>query len=333
MKRKLLGRVSAVAMASAMMVSMFGMTTFAADKVTSVDLTKTITADSNVLAPDADFTFTVEPATVSDGTENTEGEVVYSGVGGGASFGIGDNTIDFAPGDNLSKSTQISLNSSVFKAPGIYRYEVKESAGSYDGMSYSDSVYYLDLYVVNGTNGFEIDAAIVRNSEGNKVDDIEFINTYTTNNLTVQKTVTGNQGNLTKEFGFSITVTAAGGAEEQYTMIVTNQNQSTESYTLTSGEEKTFTLANGETAVIYGLSANDSYVVNETDRNADGYTTTVSGSENGKISQDTTVTYTNNRNVTAPTGIIMNIAPYIVLVAFAAVAALFFLRRRNNREF
>ena len=110
-----------------------------------------------------------------------------------------------------------------------------------------------------------------------------------------------------------------------------------DSVTLTSGTPGTIYLSNGETATIYGLDSDDKYTVTETDYTDDGYKTKVDDqtgrTKTDTIDKDTTVIFENNRNVSTPTGIIMNIAPYIVLVAFAAVAALFFLRRRNNREF
>ena len=95
-------------------------------------------------------------------------------------------------------------------------------------------------------------------------------------------------------------------------------------------------MKNGESVIIYGLSEDDEYTVTETDYTADGYTTTIDGTEgrekSGTISADTNVAFVNTKNATTPTGIVMNIAPYVLMVAVAAVLAVVFLRKRNTFE-
>lgn len=41
------------------------------------------------------------------------------------------------------------------------------------------------------------------------------------------------------------------------------------------------------------------------------------------------MTVTNTKNATTPTGVIMNIAPYVLMVALAGGIAFFFLRRKH----
>lgn len=333
MKKKTVSRLSAMFMAGAMMVATFGMSVCAEDKVTSVPVTKTITADANVQAPNTNFSFTVVPAEAD--TTLDDDTVVYKGVAGGAYFAGNADTLSFAPGDALSKSTNISLNSSVFTKPGIYRYVVTETAGNYDGMSYSTVSYNLDVYVVLEDTTLKIDGVILNDTplgtgEG-KSAGIVFANTYTTNDLTVTKSVTGNQGDKNKDFSFTVRVTGSNEGEK-YTMMVGG-----ESVVLESGKDATFTLKDGQSAVIYGLSANDTYKVEEENYKADGYTTTIGEDETrsseGKIETDTTVTVVNDKNVTTPTGIIASYAPYILMVVVAGAAVVLFLRRRNRAEF
>ena len=103
--------------------------------------------------------------------------------------------------------------------------------------------------------------------------------------------------------------------------------------TLATGKDsQTITLKDGQSATIHGLSATDTYSVEEVDYTKDGYTTTVDGAKSGSISADTTVTFTNHKEATAPTGIMLNIAPYVLMVAVAAVLAVVFLRKRNSFE-
>ncbi|HJC88165.1 MAG TPA: QVPTGV class sortase B protein-sorting domain-containing protein, partial [Candidatus Eisenbergiella intestinigallinarum] len=50
----------------------------------------------------------------------------------------------------------------------------------------------------------------------------------------------------------------------------------------------------------------------------------------GNLNADKTIVYENIRNASTPTGVVLNIAPYIAMVALAGVLAFVFLRRRHN---
>ena len=103
----------------------------------------------------------------------------------------------------------------------------------------------------------------------------------------------------------------------------------------------TFELGNGEFAVVYGLSAGDKYTVSEEDCSGEGYVTKINDNKvtggnytiTGSLSADATIRYENIRNASTPTGVILNIAPYIAMVALAGVLAFVFLRRRHNDSF
>ena len=84
--------------------------------------------------------------------------------------------------------------------------------------------------------------------------------------------------------------------------------------------------------MIYGLTKNDTYTVMETE--VEGYTTTVNEKAANTLTDnavDTSkVTFVNDKGSDAPTtGVILNIAPYILMVALAGVLAFFFLRKRH----
>ena len=117
-------------------------------------------------------------------------------------------------------------------------------------------------------------------------------------------------------------------------------------YTLTSGALQQVSLTDGQEFVIYGLSENDTYTVEETSYAAEGYTTTVDkayvegdtreDSETGDFvsvkvgTDDDSVMFYNYKNATAPTGIVMNVAPYVLLVVVAAACCFVFLRKRRE---
>ena len=140
--------------------------------------------------------------------------------------------------------------------------------------------------------------------------------------LTVEKKVTGNMGDTNQKFAFKGTNVYGGNA----------------TFNLTDGKSETFKLKVGEEATV-------------TETAAAGYTTTISDNADGKAgtakesslkytykvaedSPDTvTVTYTNDKTINPPNGIITTIAPYAIMVVLAAGAGVYFVysRRRRNR--
>ena len=338
-------RLAAALMTGAMMVSMMGMTAMAQGpsqaEPKNVTITKKITKDANFYAPNTTFTFAVEPGDAVSAEDNG-GVEIYEGLPGGATFVEDENVISSTPKkDDIGQmeitvgTTQITVND-VFDKPGIYRYVVKETPGSYEGIGYTDEEKYFDIYV--NSNGDVYAYTFTDSSAADVKDDGVFVNDYskgagdedTPHDLTIKKTVTGNQGDKTAEFAFELSVSGADG-EQYYVTYGNNKN-----ITLKSGDQaQTIYLTNEQSAVIYGLSKGDNYTVKEIAANQDGYTTTIdseettTGAKSGYITADTTITYKNDRTVSTPTGVILNIAPYILMVALAGVLAFFFLRKRH----
>ena len=359
MKRKLLGRVSAVAMASAMMVSMFGMSVSAAgvttgDDIDSVNYTKIVNTDGNTYAPNTTFKFEVsngEAGTLASDGEN-ENVVYVKGVTGGLTAG---NGVTFTPSGSTPQSSYsqtgtLGVNAGAFEEAGVYHYVVKEAATNYEGIVIGGEEYDVYLYVYSDKDDLYVGNVVAMEKDTTTKADLNFTNDYgadeeendSTHDVTITKNITGNMANMADTFHFDVTVNGANG--EWYKVVVKEnaEDQNGTEYHIVSGTPATYEIGHGGTIQIFGLTETDSYSVSEQEAGHNGYTTTVSGDatsvDNKTVSgsltaDDTNITYTNNKATSTPTGIIMNIAPYIVLLAFAAVAALFFLRRRNNREF
>lgn len=107
--------------------------------------------------------------------------------------------------------------------------------------------------------------------------------------LVVSKTVTGNAGDKTKKFDFTITFDAAGDFKYTGDGVAANS-------TIRSGD--TVLLAHGESITIAGLPKDTSYEVIEGDYSKDGYTTSSTG-DKGQIATDDirTAAFVNTRNV------------------------------------
>lgn len=347
-KNEIMKRLSAIILSGTMMFAM-GTSVFATEQayepmplceteetggtnsLASVTLTKTVTTGAYVKAPNTSFTFSVASA---DQETDSKGVVTASeGITGGLYFATGKDTITFTPSDtSFSKTTEISIDKTKFTIPGIYHYEVKETAGSYDGMTYDSTTYDVYVYVENDTNSSNglIVSAVESKNNGIK-SALTFNNKYDTNTLTLKKVITGNQAHKSKEFKFTLTINGAAG--EKYTAVNGDNSQE-----LTSGTPVTYDLGNDETVVVYGLSANDTYTIVEEDCSKDGYVTTIAGAdETDKLTATGTVdiekgenvTYTNTKQVNPPTGIITNVLPYVLMVVAAAGLAFVFLRKRE----
>ena len=334
MKRNMIKRIAAVAMAGAMMVSMSVPTMADGEQIEKTNvIQKSITKGNNVYTPNTSFTFSVTPGTGHDADIENNIPKVENGLPEGA-YIPKDSKITFAPDQSKLTDTTvtstagitIAINKDIFKNAGygIYRYNVTEVTPNpkYDGMSYSTQTKFLDVYYSKA--GFDY---LFTNENSTGKDDGTFVNDYVTGILTVTKAIGGDQAKPTDEFEFTITINGADG--EMYHV----EYGASETAEITSGTPTTIKLQGGEKAEIYGLSAEDSYTVEEADYSSIGYTTTVENKPGRTYSatfkNDNQVDFKNVKNPIAPTGIVMDIAPYIIMVAAAGVLAFVFLRRRS----
>lgn len=369
MEKIMLKKVSTVTAAGIMMTAMLGMQVSAAessDSETTVKktpmITKQITKESNIYAPKTTFKFTVAPGTAVPAGGNQK--AIYAGPANGVT--LDKDVIASVPADSdignekiTVGTTKLNVNESVFTKgedakPGIFRYVVSEAAtdkdgNAYEGVAYTKEQKYFDVYVTSDDDGnLEVSSYLFadKNNPESK-DEGVFTNDYssqhdTLKDLTVKKEVTGNQGNRNKDFKFTIKVDGAAG--EQYYVTFSDGKAPT---TLVSGEAKTITLKDNETAKIFGLSETDEYTVTEASYADDGYTTTIDNEEKltatGTIKKDkearTTaengdknITVVNDKTTNSPTGIFLHVAPYIALIGAAIASSLLFFRRKRVKD-
>lgn len=111
-----------------------------------------------------------------------------------------------------------------------------------------------------------------------------------TGNLIIKKTVSGSEGDKTKDFTFTISLT------DDKNAALTEQFDYTGSKTGKIASGDTVTLKHGQSITIENIPADSKYTVTETEANADGYTTTTSGAI-GIIEDDRTETaaFTNRK--------------------------------------
>ena len=95
----------------------------------------------------------------------------------------------------------------------------------------------------------------------------------------------------------------------------------------------TFDLRHGQTASLTNLPYGMSYTVIEDDYTGEGYTTAVTGDSGTIEAAAATAEFTNTKGGSIDNGVLLDSAPYAVLLAMAAAGgAVMFLRRRSQRS-
>lgn len=316
-----------------------------------VTITSKLTMDKYAVEPNADFKYTIAPAEASELT-NT-GMPATAGVEGAVSLSPssvnysaeGLSSEDNADGvtKTITAQMSVSLVTSRFAAPGIYRYKITQTPLELDGLNVVYKELFLDVYVENGNSGLVAKGCTLSTAAGSGSKISGFENKYVTHKLTITKVVAGNQGDKNKDFEFTVTIKGADGETYKYGTVkngVTTMNKTTTK----SGATFTETLKHGESVIVYGLSSEDKFAVTEADYHGDGYKTSykigdgTNSTEGSSIAEeaigayDTTVIFTNTKDATVPTDVIRTVAPYVAIVAFAAVMGVVFFRPRRNRR-
>ena len=247
---------------------------------------------------------------------------------------------------SYTKTGKIKVDATKFTEPGVYHYLVTETQDTYDGITYDVTPRHVYVYVVNGTDGYEVEAVkVVKDGDTAKEDNLKIVNSYgdgsTPNDdihdFIIKKTVTGNQGHKNKPFSFTVTIdgdNADKEGAEKYMAVKTPKTGEAETIHITDGVTQTFTLMDSETLHIYGLSEKDKYTVTETDYSADGYTTTVKeDNAEGTLTADgITVEFINHKQVGPATGVAMTFAPYVLLVAAAGGLGAVVLGKKKRED-
>lgn len=315
---------------SATMIMSMGLTVFAEDTNTdaaNVTINKVYKeVNEGTVSPEETFTLKqVGNGVVKDGEADTAPAL---GTIGGAAFAKGAATVDGATGD-------ITIALPEYSRVGVYEYTLQEVAGSTAGVTYYGNSIKLVVTVIQSENG-KLRVAAVHTEEEGEAKNNSFENQYSAGTLNVTKTVTGNLGDQSKKFDFTvvftkpegknvnseITATVAGVAATDFNPVF--ETNGTYTYT--------FKLAHGETATFTNIPYGVEYVVTET---ADQkYTTTKTNDEGMINSASVTAAFTNNKSGNVDTGINMDSLPYILVFAgVLVIAAIAFIARKRRMEY
>ena len=315
-----------------------------------VTIASKLTMDENAMVPSVMFNYSIAPADSSE-CASTSGMPVTPGVPDAVS--LSPDSVNYSDkkwnhenaGGTTTITAQLSavLDASEFTAPSIYRYKITQQKPVLDGLEVTHGALFLDVYVENDNSGLVAKGCTLSTAAGSGDKTSGFENNYVTHKLTIKKVVAGNQGEKNRDFDFTFTIKGVDGESYEYATV--KNDATTMSQTpAKSGTAVTVSLKHGESVIVYGLSSNDTYAINEADYSSAGYKTSYkigeSGTEvEGKVIEatsigayDALVAFTNTKDVTVPTDVIRTVVPYAAIVAFAAVMGVVFFRPRRNRR-
>lgn len=145
-------------------------------------------------------------------------------------------------------------------------------------------------------------------------------------NISVTKTVRGNQGDKTKEFDFVLKLTAGNGIELP-AVIEYKKGKENGKIDLTNGEA-TFKLAHGEKISFKDLPIGIGYEVTESGAENDGYTVS-SENASGVVKADVDVSFINKKNVGIPTSSMTNTIVMLLIACIAICGVVYGVRKRR----
>ena len=336
----------------------------------------------DTLVPQVSYTITVSSSAV-DASGAAVPTADYSG-----SPSVTTGTVSFAPGDSVQGSGDnysryvegafvIDMSGVSFKRPGVYRFAItktQSAANSDIAVSNNNaSTKFVEVYVEDDTEGsdYKLKQTTIINStseetsgtaEGkNMADHYPAVG----HDLTVSKTVTGNQGLKDKYFTFTITL-SSGVEGASYAIDYSNADAVIDSAaqpaSITIGSDGTgqaeVKLMHAQSVKVADLPYGIGYSVTESD-NADYTVSTELTSEDANTGDsggtggsaiatgsgvatvadsystaDATVAYTNDKTGTIPTGIILSAGPAAAATLIAGagmIAALLMKKRRDGR--
>lgn len=277
--------------------------------------------------------------------------------------------LTFAKATKNAEGTYTGFTATVpkFENPGVFVYELKETDNATAGVTYDSNKYYLTVYAFQKSDSttkvekndlqyaVRLDRGLPADSNyQKKVDDVK--NAYDAEPLTITKTVNGNMGNRTQNFTFKVEFKAPTGKTVKSTISVAGDHgEVTEvnggtlaNNALTFNENSNtvtamVTLKHGQTITFTNLPKGVSYTVEETNV-PDGYKTYITGSNGeaeveatkaeGSIADSAvTVNYENvNGDSTLDTGVILDNAPYILMLAVVAAGAMTLVIKKRREE-
>ncbi len=247
---------------------------------------------------------------------------------------------------------------------GVYEYTVKEAlpegatvaAGEALDVTTELKMYVVITNKVDQTGeilpGYSVEVGAEKGTGGTKAD--TFNNTYGLGELAVKKTVSGNLGSKTQDFTIHVNLTSDYKVltpiklidSDKDSAIKTAWNQNAEGkyvaeVTLKLAHDETVTLANLPAGVSYTVTEDNGHILQESEamdpnNPATGYDVEYVTNDDGVIAAGLcdSVEVQNSKSTDINTGVTLDSAPFILILAVCAGAVvLFVVKKRRSVEF
>lgn len=312
-----------------------------------VTITKkyTVTGSEEKKAPAETFTFTVTPGAKVNGAEKTVEKSEATTIPTMAA-NSNEKTVAFtALTEDGTGTFTVDVANLNIKKPGMYYYTVTETPNNTAGVDYAAKSMIMVItagYADDGEDSSLSYWAALHDSTNYNDKNSKFENTYTAGSLKVTKKVTGSLGDKDKKFNVDVTFTAPAGKTVKST--ITYVNNGAESIapgawklnTTTNQYEAKVTveLAHKGSVQFNNIPKDVTYIVEEQDYSREEYTATYEGDKSGTIANDVkSTTITNNKgDDNIDTGVILDNAPYILMLAVVAAGAMTLVIKKRREE-
>lgn len=296
-------------------------------------------------APAETFNFTVTPGATVNGAEKTVEKSEATTIPAMAA-NSDEKTVAFTAltEDGTGTFTVDVANLNITK-PGIYYYTVTETPSNTAGVDYAANPMIMVITAGYADDGEDSTLSYwvgLHDSKEFNNKNKPFENTYTAGSLKVTKKVTGSLGNKDKKFNIDVTFTAPAGKTVKSTITYVNNGEKSiapAAWTLnttTNQYEATVTveLAHKGFVQFNNIPKDVTYIVAEQDYSGQEYTAKYDGSESGTIANDVkSTTITNNKgDDNIDTGVILDNAPYILMLTVVAAGAMTLVIKKRREE-
>lgn len=314
----------------------------------STTIDKYLVLDKNATVPAVEFEFSIEQGTAVKAEPDKNIIEIKPGPMtpsiSKAAFTYNQETFDTVQeGDTLTlndgkayaKSTfTVNLEGVTFDTPGVYRYVITETTEDGNGFTVDKNSRYLDVTIVDNNGILEISRYELLTTDSSKSSGFE--NSMETYDLTISKAIAGNQGDKTDTFEFTLKIEGAKEGDTYNAYL----NGTLTTITVDENGEYKFTLGHNDSLKVTGLNYGTKWTVTE---DAKDYTPSVdvsgdtdaSGTGNSAkdasgITADTTVAFTNTNDGIISTGILLTVAPFIVLMLVGIAGVALIIKRKSR---
>lgn len=280
--------------------------------------------------------------------------VSYSGIVPDLKTVTGEATgivgvVSFENESDSERTANFTIGLPKYDGVGVFTYILEEVSATNAGIKNDGRTFTVTVYATQGDNGIETGVTVHEGtSKGTKVTSID--NKFQAGALTIHKDVKGSMGDKAYQFPFTVTLSSA---KPVTATLRVNGETSTVKFEKASEDAAEYTatvpfkLSNDGNCTISNIPYDVTYTVSEdgetrgtltvgSGENAVDYTVKYSDNNGSKVEGATaTVTVTNTAgNALIDTGVILDNAPYIALLAIVAIGgvALMLNKRRRDEE-